>query len=185
MPYTFEEVIQNEMIREHRKRPQPRYPIWVEGLKVFLMFMGAACMISYAAYIAAGYEAVPYTIAFCVQPWLTTYVRRKWNAVIKDLILAVIFAAWLLLAPNLATGFTALGYVILLTGYQIIRMGTPALPTAETTEMRIQRRIVGSVSEMPPFCITKSEVTRINAAQPFILIVQQIGRMKRATAGFA
>lgn len=121
MPYTFEEVIQNEMIREHRKRPQPRYPIWVEGLKVFLMFMGAACMISYAAYIAAGYEAVPYTIAFYVQPWLTTYVRRKWNAVIKDLILAVIFAAWLLLAPNLATGFTALGYVILLTGYQIIR----------------------------------------------------------------
>lgn len=121
MPYTFEEVIQNEMIKEHRKRPQPRYPIWLEGLKVFLIFVGAACAISYAAFYAGGYEATLYTVPFYVQPWLTTYVRRRWNTVIKDIFLAVVFVGWLFLAPNLATGITALGYVILLTGYQIVR----------------------------------------------------------------
>lgn len=121
MPYTFEEVIQNEMIKEHRKRPQPRYPIWIEGLKVFLIFMGAACAISYAAFYAGGYEAILYTVPFYVQPWLTTYVRRRWNTVIRDALLSVVFVAWLFLAPNLATGFTAMGYVVLLTGYQIIR----------------------------------------------------------------
>ena len=121
MPYTFEEVIQNEMIKEHRKRPQPRYPIWIEGLKVFLIFMGAACAISYAAFYAGGYKAILYTVPFYVQPWLTTYVRRRWNTVIRDALLSVVFVAWLFLAPNLATGFTAMGYVVLLTGYQIVR----------------------------------------------------------------
>lgn len=121
MPYTFEEVIQNEMIKEHRRRPQPRYPVWLEGLKVFLMFMGAACMISYAAFNARGYTTVLYSIPFYVQPWLTTYVRRKWNSVIKDMIVAVVFIVCLLFAPTLSTGFVALGYVIMLTGYQLIR----------------------------------------------------------------
>ena len=60
-------------------------------------------------------------------------------------------------------------------------IGTPALPIAETTESRSQRSIVARVSSMPPFCITKSEVTRMNAAQPFMLIVVQMGNTKRAT----
>ena len=60
-------------------------------------------------------------------------------------------------------------------------MGTPALPMAETTERRSQRSIVGTVNSMPPFCMTNSEVTRMNAAQPFILMVVQIGKTKRAT----
>ena len=50
-------------------------------------------------------------------------------------------------------------------------MGTPALPTAEMTEMRSHSRMVPRVSVVPPFCITKSEVTRMKAAQPFMLIV--------------
>ena len=58
-------------------------------------------------------------------------------------------------------------------------IGTPALPTAEMTEIRIQSRMVGIERAAPPFCITKSEVTRIKAAQPFKLIVVQIGSTKR------
>ena len=42
-------------------------------------------------------------------------------------------------------------------------IGTPALPTAEMTEIRIQSRMVGIERAAPPFCITKSEVTRIKA----------------------
>ena len=60
-------------------------------------------------------------------------------------------------------------------------IGTPALPMAATTEMNSQSSITGSDSSTPPFCITKSDVTKMNAAQPFMLMVVQIGSTKRAT----
>ena len=59
-------------------------------------------------------------------------------------------------------------------------IGTPALPTAEITEMIIHKRMVVRSMTSPPFCITNSEVTRIKAAQPFILMVVQMGNTKRA-----
>ena len=59
-------------------------------------------------------------------------------------------------------------------------MGTPALPMAEMTEMRIQRSRRPQVTGLPPFCMTKSEVTRMKAAQPFMFTVVQTGRTKRA-----
>ena len=58
-------------------------------------------------------------------------------------------------------------------------IGTPALPMAEITEMRIQRQIVAKDIGVLPCCMTNKEVTRIKAAQPFMLIVVQIGRTKR------
>ena len=60
-------------------------------------------------------------------------------------------------------------------------IGTPALPIAETTDNRSQRSMEGRVSSIPPFCITKSEVTRMKAAQPFMLMVVQMGKTNRAT----
>ena len=62
-------------------------------------------------------------------------------------------------------------------------MGTPALPMAEKTAMKSHKIMVGSVIAMPLFCITKSEVTRMKAAQPFMLMVVQMGNTKRATRG--
>ena len=59
-------------------------------------------------------------------------------------------------------------------------MGTPALPMAETTEIRTHNKIVPKVRDVPPFCITNNEVTRIKAAQPFMLMVVQMGSTKRA-----
>lgn len=49
--------------------------------------------------------------------------------------------------------------------------------------MKSQAIIVPRVSSKPAFCMTNSEVTRMNAAQPFMLIVVQIGRTKRETFG--
>ena len=60
-------------------------------------------------------------------------------------------------------------------------IGTPAFPTAETTLISSQRSMVPNESSVPSCCITNNEVTRIKAAQPFILIVVQIGNTKRAT----
>ena len=48
------------------------------------------------------------------------------------------------------------------------------------TEMRIHIRMVSHVMGIPPCCITKSDVTRMKAAQPFILMVVQMGSTKRA-----
>ena len=59
-------------------------------------------------------------------------------------------------------------------------MGTPAFPTAEMTEMSVHRKMVSNVMGSPPCCITKSEVTRMKAAQPFMLMVVQMGSTKRA-----
>ena len=58
-------------------------------------------------------------------------------------------------------------------------MGTPALPIADTTEIHNQSRIVPIDKCVPPFCIIKSEVTRMKAAHPFMLMVVQIGSTKR------
>ena len=62
------------------------------------------------------------------------------------------------------------------------------MPIAQSVATTHHTSIVGSVSAMPhsgEFFITKRDVTRMNAAQPFMLIVQQSGRMKRAIQGFA
>ena len=47
--------------------------------------------------------------------------------------------------------------------------------------MKSQRIMVVQGSAMPPFCIKKSDVTRMKAAQPFMLMVVQMGSTKRDT----
>ena len=51
--------------------------------------------------------------------------------------------------------------------------------------MSSHSRMVPMVRSVPPCCITKSEVTRMKAAQPFMLMVVQMGRTNRATSGRA
>ena len=64
-------------------------------------------------------------------------------------------------------------------------MGTPALPMADSTAMKNHVTRVPVVSSNPAFCMTNREVTRMKAAQPFMLMVVQMGRTKRETEGFA
>ena len=79
---------------------------------------------------------------------------------------------------------TATGASMLLVSESVRKkhpMGTPALPMAEKTDMTSQSRSMRGENVMPPFCMTKSDVTSMNAAQPFMFIVVQIGRTKRET----
>ena len=46
-----------------------------------------------------------------------------------------------------------------------------------------QTIMVPKDSSMPPFCMRKMDVTRIKAAQPFMLMVVQMGRTKRLMEG--
>ena len=52
-------------------------------------------------------------------------------------------------------------------------------PDAGKMCIRDRRIIVVQGKGIPPFCIRNKEVTRINAAQPFMLMVVQIGKTKR------
>ena len=54
---------------------------------------------------------------------------------------------------------------------------------AARTATKSQVIMVPSERSKPAFCMTNSEVTRMKAAQPFMLIVVQIGRTKRETRG--
>ena len=62
-------------------------------------------------------------------------------------------------------------------------MGTPAFPMAAKTEMKSQTIMVPKDSSIAAFCMRKMDVTRIKAAQPFMLMVVQMGRTKRLMEG--
>ncbi len=118
---TYEEFINNEMLKSEKGKPLPKYPIVIEAMKVFLLFAGAANIVSYAAYYNGGYDAVLYTLPLYVQPWIATFVRRRWKMVVLDVIVFVIFAAWLLFSPALTVMLLSGAYMLGVTGYQIVR----------------------------------------------------------------
>ena len=57
------------------------------------------------------------------------------------------------------------------------------MPMAEMTATSSHVIMAGRESSKPPFCSTYSDVTRIKAAQPFMLIVVHIDNTKRDTSG--
>lgn len=118
---TYEEFINNEVLKVEQEKPLPKYPIIIEAMKVFLLFAGAAGIVSYAAYYNGGYDAALYTLPLYVQPWIATLVRRRWNQVVLDVVLSVIFAAWLLLSPALVVTLLGGVYMLGVTAYQVVR----------------------------------------------------------------
>ena len=118
---TYEEFINNEVLQVEKEKPLPKYPIVIEAMKVFLLFAGTVSIVSYAAYYSGGFDAVLYTLPLYVQPWITTFVRRRFSKVVLDAALFVIFAAWLLLSPALVVTLLAGAYMLAVTAYQIVR----------------------------------------------------------------
>lgn len=118
---TYEEFINNEVLKVEKEKPLPKYPIIIEAMKVFLLFAGAAGIVSYAAYYSGGNESVLYTLPLYVQPWITTWVRRRFRKVMLDVFVFVIFAAWLLFSPALVVTLLSAVYMLGVTAYQIVR----------------------------------------------------------------
>lgn len=118
---TYEEFIDLEVLKVEKEKPLPKYPIYIEALKVFLIFMGVAGVVSYAAYYCGGYDAVLYTLPLYLQPWIATYVRRRWKKVALDALLLVLYAVWLLRSSALVVTLFSGAYMIGVTAYQIVR----------------------------------------------------------------
>lgn len=99
----------------------PHYPIWIEALKVFLLFMGVCCALSYTAYFEIEQKGILYTIPFYVLPWLSTYIRRRLHSIFINLIISVVMLAYLALAPSIL--FILLGgiYTLGIMLYQTVR----------------------------------------------------------------
>ncbi len=102
---------------------KPKYPIWVEALKVFLMVFGIVAIIIYAGYDLTGgtYRYSWYAIGFMLMPWISTYVRRSIHSILVYLLVHILMGGWLLLSPDLI--FTCFGivYWLILTVYGIVR----------------------------------------------------------------
>lgn len=60
-------------------------------------------------------------------------------------------------------------------------MGTPAFPTAANVAIRAQPIIEAMEKEIPWDILMKSTVTKMKAAQPFMLITEQRGKPNRAS----
>ena len=118
---TYEEFINNEVLKVEKKKPLPKYPVGIEGLKSFLVFLGVAVIVSYAAYYCGGYEEVVYTIPLYIQPWISTLVRRRCNKVLLDVLLLFLCLSWLIYSPSLVVTLLSGVYMISVSVYQIVR----------------------------------------------------------------
>lgn len=103
---------------------KPKYPVWIEALKVFLMFCIGGMVILYAAYdLAEGRQMyILFAVGFLLMPILSTIVRRLSRNLFLFLLPHIAFGAYvLMLSPDII--LTALGmlYVILLTVYGLVR----------------------------------------------------------------
>lgn len=102
---------------------QPKYPVIIEALKVFLMLVGIVPIMLYAGYDLAGrtYEYSWFAIGFMLMPWISTYVRRCISSIFAYILVHLILGSWLLLSPHLILTCFGVIFWIILTVYGIVR----------------------------------------------------------------
>ncbi len=102
---------------------QPKYPVVIEALKVFLMVVGIVPFILYAGYDLAGksYEHAWFAIGFMLMPWISTYVRRCIPNIFAYILAHLILGSWILLSPHLIMTCFGVIYWLILTVYGIVR----------------------------------------------------------------
>jgi hypothetical protein len=103
---------------------KPKYPIWIETLKVFLMFAPGVMILLYAGYdLAEGtYRYTPFALGFLLMPIFATIIRRSVRNLLFFLIPHILFGVYVyFLSPHIV--MTAIGflYVIILTVYGLVR----------------------------------------------------------------
>ena len=103
---------------------KPKYPVWIETLKVFLLFSPAVMVLLYAAYDLGGGSRgdTLFVLGFFLMPILATIIRRTVKNLFLFLIPHILFGAYVyFLSPDIV--FTAMGflYVIILLVYGLVR----------------------------------------------------------------
>lgn len=114
--------VDNERMPEIDFYRIPKYPVWVECIKVWLMFMVPGMMILYASYVrAGGYSQWWYPLLLLLLPIISTVVRRMLKSLILFLLAHIAMGAFVLLAPDLVVLSLSAIFVLGLTVYGFAR----------------------------------------------------------------
>lgn len=100
---------------------RPKYPVWVEALKVFLLFLAPCCLLTFAGYETAGVSGMAFSLPFYAMPWISTWLRRNVSNFFIFLLVHLLFGAWLILPCELPVRALGILYVILVTAYGMVR----------------------------------------------------------------
>lgn len=100
----------------------PKYPVWMECIKVWILFAVPGFVLLYGSYDqGGGYGEFWFPLVLLIMPIFSTIIRRKIRFLILFILLHAAMCAWVLLSPNLL--MSALGglYMLLLTVYGLVR----------------------------------------------------------------
>lgn len=102
---------------------QPKYPVVIEALKVFLMVFAVEAAIIYAAFDLAksSYDFMWFAAGFMLMPWISTAVRRCVGNIFVYIIVHALMGAWIFLSPHLVLTTLGIIYWLILTVYGIVR----------------------------------------------------------------
>ncbi len=118
----MENYVDNERMPDIEYYKKPLYPVWMECIKVWLMFALGLFILFYAAFdVGEGYGYFYYVGVLGLMPPLSVIVRRKVKSLIAYLALHAVFFGWLWLSPSPVLTALAAIYIILVTVYGMVR----------------------------------------------------------------
>lgn len=118
----FQETYAEEL--DHRtpiQEVQALYPVWMEGLKVWLLFAPILIIMLAVIYAEYGYSRWWIMTGYFVMPFLSTLIRRKTSNLFLFIISSLVMALWVLLMPGLLLKILGGGFALLLMAYGIVR----------------------------------------------------------------
>ena len=103
------------------KEAQALYPVWMEGLKVWLLFAPILIIMLAVIYADFGYNGWWLVTGYMIMPFISTFIRRKTSNLILFILMSAVMALWVLVMPELLLRILGGGFCFLLMVYGIVR----------------------------------------------------------------
>ena len=103
------------------KDVQALYPVWMEGLKVWLLFAPILIIMLAVIYADFGYRSWWLAAGYIVMPFISTFVRRTSSNLFLFILTSAVMALWVLLMPEVLLVILGGGFCFLLMVYGIAR----------------------------------------------------------------
>lgn len=136
-----------ERVADPKAYKRPRYPVWVEALKVSLLFAVPCMLLLYIAYDVGGgtYRYYPYCLVYLAMPALSVAVRRTVKNIFPFLGLFVLFGLYVTVSPNIVITIMAIVLEAMLFLYNMVRQLSHE-PEQEAGTITLIGGIVGLVA---------------------------------------
>ena len=116
-----EEYAQESDHRSVVKEARALYPVWMEGLKVWLLFAPILIIMLAVIYADFGYNSWWLVTGYMIMPFISTFIRRKTSNLILFILMSAVMALWVLVMPELLLKILGGGFCFLLMVYGIVR----------------------------------------------------------------